>query len=251
MPGDWDTLGGRLRWSVRQGPRDGRKHGLRYFQKLMERRAAELHQEEGYQLTGVALSSMQTYLPTDDRPALAEPSYRFVVEAARILGVRVAWLASGEGAPTEEGEAHRRENSEEELYRISMAVYEAMGVTTRVQEGDTEGGDRARFWGSALWAPIVRQTALRLYQSRPAWALLKGEPTGSPEGRTESDEAFEAAISDTAAAIASPLKDLGVDGAGLDLTEVADYVSATALNLQRVIFGYLPEGGNTAGKGEQ
>ncbi|MEQ1857236.1 MAG: hypothetical protein ABL963_12230 [Longimicrobiales bacterium] len=49
-------------------------------------------------IEGVALSSVQSYV-REDRPVT--PPLSFLLEAARVLDVRPAWLVIGEGAPTE------------------------------------------------------------------------------------------------------------------------------------------------------
>ena len=236
MAESWHTLGGRLRWAFERQPRQGRQRGLRLFQRRMER--------HGPDIPGTSLSAIQGYLKDDDP---TEPSPRFLALAARLLSVRPTWLTWGAGAPTEEGEAERREAPETELFRISDMVYEAMGVPTQLPAGtrtlqDPEGTkeEADRFGGSAAWAPLVRQTALRLYQYRPAWDLLEGGDGGGfdyddPEA---ADSRFWEAVADTAQGIAMPLRALGIRGDRLSLEDVADYVSALALLMQRAIYRY-------------
>ena len=237
----WHTLGGRLRWAIKRQPHQGRQRGLRLFQRRME--------EHGLRVPGTSLSAIQGYLRDDP----AEPSPSFLLLAARLLSVRVGWLAFGGGAPTEEEERTRGETPEAELFRISTTVYEALGVSTKVPPGTLtiqhpEGleSEGERFWGHATWAPLVRQTALRLYQYRPSWALLsEGSEDGGErafeEARVEDPEPrFWLAVEDTAQAIAAPLKAVGVDASQLTLEDVADYVSAVALTLQRTMWRYAP-----------
>lgn len=99
VPGESDTLADRLRWAIERQPRQGRQRGLRLFQRRMEERAKEILRAGGPPLTGTHLSTIQGYVN-----GTAEPSRQFLVEAARVLGVREAWLILGEGAPTEEEE---------------------------------------------------------------------------------------------------------------------------------------------------
>ena len=220
---DWHTLAGRLRWAIRRQPSSGRRRGLRLFQRRIEKHAPDVQ--------GTSLSAIQGYLRGE-----VEPSLSFVRQASVLLAVRESWLACGDGAPTEEEEAGRRETPETELFRVSTAVYDALGVPTKVQ-GEPPSESSERFRGSAVWAPIVRQTALRLYQLRPTWDLLTGQPVGEPE---YTDAAWERAVQDTATAIAAPLQALGVEANQLELVEVADYVSAVALTLQQVMYRYVP-----------
>jgi len=79
---------------------------------------------------------------------------------------------------------------------------------------------------------------LRLYQYRPAWQLI-ADPNADVD-REPADERFRRAVRDTAAAIAAPLRAIGVDGSRLTLTDIADYVQAIALALQRSMFRYAP-----------
>jgi hypothetical protein len=227
----WHTLPGRLRWAIMDHqPPQGRQKGLRLFQRRMDALAAP-------DTPGTSLSAIQSYLRDD-----AEPSLRFVQEAARILGLRAEWLAWGEGTPTEEQEALRRETPEQELARVSRSVYQALGVPV-----ETTGG-QDRFWGPAVWAPVARQTALRLYQRRPLWELLSEGVTSHPTTGPGADASWTAAVDDTAAAVAAPLVRLGIDAATLTPSNVADYVQAVALALQRVFYQYNP--GDDAEGGE-
>ena len=182
---------------------------------------------------GTSLSAIQGYLRGD-----GEPSVAFLRQAAVLLVVREPWLISGHGTPTEEGEAGRRDGGEAEHFGVSTAVYDALGVPTKLKGGGE------RFWGSAVWAPIARHTALRLYQRRPMWELLEG---GVDVLREDPDARWERAVQDTATAIAAPLKALGMDGSQLELRQVGDYVSAMALTLQQVMYRYVPGTDDTKG----
>jgi hypothetical protein len=229
---DWYTLAGRLRWAVfEHQPPEGRQRGLRLFQRKIDDRTPAV--------PGSSLSAIQSYLRGD-----AEPTPRFLLAAAQLLAVRPEWLAWGIGAPTEEEEAARRESPEEELQRLSTAVYQALGVPTSIPAGTVttqhpEGtpDEMARFWGPAIWAPVVRQTALRLYQLRIAWAMVSGEQV--PSG-PEADHSWDTAHLDLATAIAAPLRSLEIDGQRLNLSDVGDYVQDVALALQRVFRQYSP-----------
>jgi len=99
VPGSAHTIGERLQWAIQHLPRRGRQRGLRLFQRLMEERAEEIEREGGPPLVGTYLSSVQGYVRGE-----VEPSMQFLVEAARVLGVREAWLIVGDGPPTDEEE---------------------------------------------------------------------------------------------------------------------------------------------------
>ena len=228
MTTGWDTLGGRLRWAIDKQPPDGRQRGLRLFQRRMTKR--------GRGVVGTSLSAVQAYLSDE-----AEPSLSFLRLAAELLSVRFAWLVVGQGAPTQEEQAGRLEVPEAELFRISTAVYEALGVPTKVVSEN--GEERNRFWGSAVWAPVVRQTVLRIYQNRPAWDLIADREVEHPSTGPSADASWDAAIADTAATIAAPLHTLGIEARYLTSRDVEDYVQAVSLTLQRVANHYVPQEG--------
>ncbi len=88
----FDSLASRLRWAITQQPPDGRRRGLRLFQRRLS--------AEAPRLDGTALSSIQAYLS-----GAVTPSLGWVEVASEILGVRAAWLAFGGGFPTDEEQA--------------------------------------------------------------------------------------------------------------------------------------------------
>lgn len=209
---NWHTLGGRLRWAINQQPASGRKRGLRLFQARMKKYAPAM--------PGTSLSAIQGYLRDDGEPSLA-----FVRQAAVLLSVREPWLACGDGMPTKE-----KDSGDAELFSVSTAVYDALGVPTKVE------GGAERFFGSAVWAPIARHTALQLYQRHQTWSLLMGGGVSEEDP----DIRWQRAVEETALAIAAPLKALGVEADQLELSEVGDYVSALSITLQQAIARYVP-----------
>lgn len=214
------TLGGRLREAIDRQPWEGRQRGLRLFQRRMD--------EHGQGVGGTSLSAIQDYLA--DR---TEPSPSFLRLAAQLTGVRFAWLANGEGMPTEEEERDRVSGQEAELSRITGAVYRALGRPFWDAQGTA----------AALWAPTVRRVALRLYQHRPAWRLFEGPgDPGLLEGLPDTGEAeFSSAVDAVAEALAAPLRALGMDGRRLSLQALADYVEISALALHQAIPRYHAE----------
>jgi hypothetical protein len=237
---NWHTFAGRLQWAIDRQPRQGRgERGLRLFQRRLARSA-----EGNPNVQGTSLSTIQTYLRGN-----AEPSPAWVELAALLLAVRAPWLAWGAGAPTEEEEAGRRGEPEPELARISTIVYRALGIPTEIPAGTPthrhpEGAPHAspRFFASAVWAPLVRQTALRLYQHRPAWLLVEGNQAEYEVMIKNRDASFWLAVDDTAEAIAAPLRAVGINAEHLDLSDVADYIQETALALHSVQRRYVPAG---------
>jgi hypothetical protein len=132
--------------------------------------------------------------------------------ASRLLNIRPAWLAFGIGAPTEAEEASRQEAPEERLARVSQVVREALGVAT--------------FTPPAIWAPIVQQLMYAQRGHRGVRDFLAGR--GGFYGDDE-------ALADAAAAIAAPLRVLDIDAVGLSPVELAHFVQAVSLALQRAI----------------
>ena len=201
----------------------------------------------------------QPRLGSDGRPVREKelrlaptPYVARVAEVFRLTSDEFRWLATGVGTKPadtakyrEEHPIRTRDSGEMELFRISNAVYEELGVPTTLPSTDVPEGAE-RFWGPAIWAPLVRQTALRLYQHRPSWAILaerseEGGERALEEARVEDPELrFWLAVEDTAKAIAAPLKAIGVDASQLTLEDVSDYVSAVALTLQRTMWRYAP-----------
>jgi len=94
-----DTIGGRLGWAIKGQPPVGKRRGIGLLISRLEERKAP----------GANYPSISGYLQDQVDPPLA-----FITAAAGALGVREAWLAFGEGAPTEQEEAARREHQDED-----------------------------------------------------------------------------------------------------------------------------------------
>ena len=95
-----DTPGGRLTWAIGEQPRQGRRRGLRMFERAMRERSERVHGG----ITGATLPSIKAYMADT-----AWPSKVFWDHAGAVLGVRPVWLAFGQGAPTDEQEHEARE----------------------------------------------------------------------------------------------------------------------------------------------
>lgn len=204
---DRNTLEGRLRWAIeRPSWREGKKRGLRLFQSRMEPRVAEVAKAGGPILEGVALSSIQTYLNGDVVPPLP-----FLREAAPVLGVREAWLISGDGFPTEEENATARG-----IRMTSSLTAHPLGrlvAESRLRETLGEGG--FGFWELP---DTARESVVQGFETY-RWLVLSREETG----RTTPTEANEQQY---ASYLAAPFTILGIDPEPLEPVERALMVDA-------------------------
>ncbi len=97
VPGAGAPFAERLRWAIERQPRQGRRRGMKLFQRRMAETARA--RGGGGRRPGVALSTIQGYLS-----GAVEPPLAWIAEAADVLGVRRGWLLTGEGWPTLEEE---------------------------------------------------------------------------------------------------------------------------------------------------
>ena len=207
MAANWHTLAGRLRWAIDRQPPHGRRRGLRLFQWRMETYA---------DAPGTSLSAIQGYLRGD-----AEPSLRFIQEAARLLGVRGEWLAWGEGAPTVEAEVARRETPQEQSDRVIGAVCRALEIP------------RPQGAGTDVWPSVVLRTMIEYHRHRTVVGLFTGEK--SEPSRADTDIVVVEAL-------AAPLRALAMDPVRLDPADLDDYLLTLSLAIRRAIrrFEYTP-----------
>jgi hypothetical protein len=106
VAGKQDTFADRLRWAYDRQRPEGRQRGLRLFQRKL---SAKRYKD----VPGTSLSAIQSYLRG------VEPTRPFIEAAAEVLKVRAAWLAFGEGAPTQAEEAARREAGERQWWEVA------------------------------------------------------------------------------------------------------------------------------------
>lgn len=205
-------MANRLRWAMnRHDWREGRRRGLRLFQKRMDERAKELEEAGGPRLEGVSKSSIQTYLSGKVVPPLP-----FLQAAARVLGLREAWLISGDGFATEEeNAAAAKGQGKPGLLAIGKLVLEAQ-VADLLEKG--EGG----FWDLP---DATREAMLRGYQSFSRIVFVM-QP-----GRYPDEEALRQKY---ASYLSAPFAILGIDRASLEPIERALLIDALLRSLDIV-----------------
>lgn len=184
MAANQDTFINRLRWAMDQQRPEGRRRGLRLFQRKMERFE---------NVPGTSLSAIQSYLRG------VEPTRPFIEAAAEVLKVRAAWLAFGEGAPTQAEEAARREAGERPRWEVAAEEelrarlpWDSMNTASRAHAWDLWGlvlaalpvplPDHVSAEGTAEW--FARDAAQRTARAltAPADALQVASP-GAPRER--------------------------------------------------------------------
>lgn len=107
-----DTFGQRLRRAIEEWG------SIRAFQRAMEERLADTD------VDGYSYPSINEYLKGEVSPRLA-----FVEHAAAVLGVRPAWLVTGDGEPTDAEEAASRygADSQDPATRLLQAIRHRYG----------------------------------------------------------------------------------------------------------------------------
>lgn len=156
-----DTTGKRLRWAIKEfGPRPRNRPGaegsIRGFHGELQELVPE-GQGRSYQM-------LHRYLGDETSPPAA-----FLEAAAKVLGVRERWLATGEGPPTEQ-ERERRETQAAELVRLVWKELEIQGPIP----------DEPPFWAGTLaevWARtgLEERLAVALRQTLAACGLRPQE----------------------------------------------------------------------------
>jgi hypothetical protein len=186
VAGKQDTFADRLRWAYDRQRPEGRQRGLRLFQRKL---SAKRYKD----VPGTSLSAIQSYLRG------VEPTRPFIEAAAEVLKVRAAWLAFGEGAPTQAEEAARREAGErsrwevrgEEEFRAHLP-WDSMSTASRAHVWDVWGlvladlpvplPDHVSGIGTAEW--FARDAAQRTARAITAPAdALQVTPPGGGGGR--------------------------------------------------------------------
>jgi hypothetical protein len=197
-----ESFGARLRsaieeWSTARGHTSGRRGAIRAFQGVMARRLQGRSQRPGD-----SYRAIMSYLG-----GASTPSVDWLLEAAAALGVRAAWLLTGEGYRT----------AQEELVGARITV-----AAQRAFEG--------------LRAAIVEQTGrsdLSADTMRTIQDLARAYAT--QRGRRADDPA--SVYRDAARAVVAPLAELGVGVDELSPAAFEHYVNAIAETLRHTVVG--------------
>jgi hypothetical protein len=233
---DWNTattVGERLRWAIEERPRVGRARGVRLFCKDLEARSTARRAAGGDPIPGVSLPSVMAYLPTAARPASKEPSLDFLREAAWACRVNPAWLAFGEGYPTEaiasaataahlaggapriatntpasDVEARRREHA----HRMVSRVLEAVGIP---RDGRNQLDWRSPRAHLPFWAGAAGELRQRVWQTH----LLGLGPDAAQDDAGDADTWIGEAIR-------GPLLAFGLHPAQMDARWLGEFISA-------------------------
>lgn len=234
-----ETFGQRLRWAIEnRGPgRGGRPRGrnrpgsIRAFHIALK--------ESGAVVRGSSYQMLHRYLADETTPP---PD--FIAAAAKLLGVRPEWLATGEGEPTAEHGLEARAGAKA---LASGAGLEPGGRMLHFD--DTPAGRRLAeverhivrglgAWGMPQRSPAV---AVLVRAWRKLWmsAFLRGEMAGlDDEGLQELDKELAFRVGRAAAA---PLRELGAVGR-LEEEPYQDYLVGMAALLARTIRDARPAG---------
>lgn len=195
-PPDFETLASRLRWAIDQQPAEGRKRGLRLFQRRME-------EAGGKGLEGTALSSIQAYLKG------TAPSLAWTEVAAVVLGVRVAWLAFGVGFPTD-GEQDQIEALAKKSVTVPASTARAIAKARKAQDAQ----------GAALTETLSRRLPV-FWNLPPAARRAVVEGLMRYAKRAASAESFQETFDRYARYLAAPFEIAGIDAEALGPAELA------------------------------
>lgn len=215
MKGDLDTLAGRLDWAIQRQPRDGRKRGLRLFQRRLDAFAKAEKKEGRPTPDGTSLSSIQTYVNGQLTPTLG-----FLKAAAEVLAVREAWLISGDGHRTEE---EKLAGGNSGLALIGDARTRQRQIEEAFQKG-AEVELPLREWVRETPRPAL-QVLLRLWQLRCSQVWPNAE-----RRRVRVELARQ-----LGRAVVAPLWAMGIDPTDLNDDVLEDHILAMAPVLRRVI----------------
>jgi transcriptional regulator with XRE-family HTH domain len=159
---------------------------------------------------GIALSSIQGFLSGE-----VVPSLPFLQEAAAVLGVRPAWLAFGEGLPTDDEmealRAMRWDLGPDPAPLLTEAATAIEGWQERVRDRLAEGAI-----GFLRLPPASRASILRAHER---YARLRF-PTDTPA------ESFDESTARLGDYLSAPFRILGLDQRGLTASERALIVEA-------------------------
>lgn len=236
-----DTPGQRLQWAIDQQPAEGRKRGLRMFERAMRARAKGVHGG----ITGATLPSIKAYLNDT-----AWPSKTFWDEAGAALHVRPEWLAFGKGQPTGAhvqaaalSEAAQPAGSvgwqRERALRLKHAILKAIGapkparppehwlsrdefdeLTAAIKEAASQDTEPEPI---PHWVAPLGEVWLRLYHRD---TLLEDPVVVVASAHAGDDSAQRDAERRVSKALNGPLAALGIDAAKMREEALGDYLSA-------------------------
>ena len=228
---NWSTRGGRLHWAMRQQEPDGRRSGMRLFRERINKRSEELADAEEERLVGTSLTSLKDYVA--DR---AEPNLRFLEEAAKLLGVRSAWLICNHGPPTEAFDALPEDTPivsggrrDVEL-KLANAVLQAIGLPefkrrsrdapSATEEGAEIAAETPGFEQVPYWVGSLLQVRLRLRYTD----ILLDPAAEIAAARTGDHTAEEDVAEGISSALAGPLLEWDVDPTRMGEETLGDYI---------------------------
>lgn len=232
------TIGERLRWAIDRRPADGRKRGLKLFQRDIEERSRARERDGMPKIEGASLPSIMSYLPSASRQKAVVPGVAFLEAAADLCGVRVSWLTYGDGFPTDahEAAAHLQksvvgadEAKTADALRMAKALLRAMGhePTDVEPDGVTSHFEASDLWGNPTkamlphWLTTVAEVRLRLIMSG---AYNDANPLGGTGARA-ARWVHERVERDIARALVAPLQAFALRGEQLTARELDDYVA--------------------------
>lgn len=205
MPESDHTFTDRLREAINQQ----KEGGLRMFHRKLEERSEELVASGRDELVGTALSSVQKYA---SRKRKRDPTRRWVVEAAHVLGVRPEWLLTGE----------------EPMRPATADADDAAAEAERASLGPVDpdaGAVQGRRWREDYREIVedafgTRVPALARAAIAHEWRRLHVLASGSPATRMEPEDLLRR----LAEAVAAPAESLDVDLSRLREDELTDYI---------------------------
>ena len=229
------SLGERLKWAIKEHPHEGRRSGRRLFQRNIERRSNDLADLGEPKLVGTSLSSVNAYVADE-----AEPSIRFLQEAAEVLRVRRAWLICNHGPPKEtprqDLDDPNRAGSDpapDVALTLMNSVLKAIGASPAItrrgpdrieDEGDIKLPLRSELEDLPGWVGPLVEVRGRL---REMDILL--DPIGEITAHRLGDHSAEEAVREgMGLAIGGPLRAWDVDPAQMSRRVLTDYIIAMA-----------------------
>ena len=207
VPVELDTLGKRLRWAMNRSDfRAGhQQRGLRLFQRRMPK------------MRGTTISSIQTYLADT-----VEPLPAFLRAAANVLGVREAWLMTGDGLPTADEDATTMDQG------FASGARDLQGIGGVLMRSKVVDALRRAGFGFEDLPDVSRQSVLEGFDLYRGLAFRWGGKTG-----------FERLARRYALYLSAPFTTLAIDPGVVDSTQRALVVDSLLRPLSIVRWALL------------